>query len=156
MAAISQRARILDGYKDRIQALFGPGTAANYFRSVTRRPWMPNAAVRDCATVVDNGQRRSESGSNDETGRFWILSWSIVIDLAANWEREKTAADWSDKVQAIALAVQNWLPTKGCMNSEYVSDEPIQVNLTSGEAVNVWVIEFETEYLADVGALVNA
>ena len=53
MAAISQRARILDGYKDRIQALFGPGTAANYFRSVTRRPWMPNAAVRDCATVVD-------------------------------------------------------------------------------------------------------
>lgn len=147
----SQRALILDGAKSRINTAYGPaGISAHWFRNVWRRPWAPGNQVRPALTVVDGGQQQLSDPQNEDTKEY-ELTFQTVLDLEADWSREKSEQDWSDRVEALKVLIQNWLPAYGVLEMNYRNDEPVEVVLQAGKVEAIWVIEFTARYFCEVG-----
>ena len=149
-----QRTTILDAAKTALDGWYGPsGSEDRIFRKVWRRAWRPNNSVRPAATIVDNGQKRVEN-EDDAESEIFAVAWVIVIDLAENWDRQDPYTEWSDYIADIIKKFHNWCGA-GCgeFNTTYVSDDPFDVLLVDGASKEIWTIEFETQYIAEVNAI---
>jgi len=142
---------ILSAIKERLNQKFGPGgDEEEIFRAVWRRPWKPGNTVRPALTVVDDGQMKTDG--NPEDSKDVVLKIKLMLDLAANWDREAAQDTWSPRIQAIVESLINWLPTGaiGVTRLDYLSDDPLDVLIPDGKSESIWVIEFECTYFLDV------
>ena len=137
-----------------INRLFGrsAGTLGQWFRSVRVGPWQPASKVRPACTVVDNGAKK---GGQDDSGttKGRVLAVHLVLDIESEGDKEKTVADWSDRVALIDQSLQNFKPAGGLRRFDYISDDPYEVILTSGSSQQIWMMEFEAEYWIEVPGL---
>lgn len=149
----TQRVKILDHYRALLERQYVKG-ARNWFRWAKRLPWRPGNPQRPAMWIVDDGQERSEKEDDTPDARSFKLKWKIVLDLAANWENEEVVEDWTERVQAIILTVlpNGADPPWAIERTNYVSDDPVDVVLSSGASEQIWIIEFETYYLQDISA----
>ena len=149
---MSFRSDILSGIRDRVEDRFDVtnGSDLKLFRSVWRRAWRPGNKVRPACTVVDRGQRNA--GRDDpDASKDVLLSYHLMIDLKEQWDRQTPYEDWSDNVQGIIEALQNWLPVGcGVVTHDYVDDDPWEVELAHGAREEVWLIAMEVGYILDV------
>jgi len=63
--------------------------------------------------------------------------------------------DWSDRIEALALAIQNFNPQCGVMRMDYLSDDPFTVEIPNGPSEKIWTIMFEYEYVVGVTAFAD-
>jgi hypothetical protein len=146
------RTLILDNVKTRLDAAFGPqGTEGQWFRDSWRGPWIIGRQSRPYYCISDFGAKRSEN-LNSNTQKNRVLSFHVILGLNENWERVDEHQDWTDRVEKIAAKVQNYKAAGGMKRLDYISDDPFEVVLESGQSEGIWVIEFEAEYWMDVGA----
>lgn len=153
MSQTTQRTKILEAVRARLDTAYGPKTANSWLRSVKLGPWAPGSAVRPCLTVNDGGQRKAMNDGDAEDTKQYVLTIELILDLSANWERQADAEQWSDRIEQIWTHLQNWLPAQCCLRMDYASDDPMDVILTNGSTQSVWRIELECEYFKDVGSL---
>lgn len=128
------------------------GTLAKCVREfVSDRPWSPQNAPATRATVLDNGMSRAGYRDSESTKSFEVET-EIVFDLPANWRADYDA--WCDVISGVAEDFQNRLfGVAGMLRCEYVDDDPVTVALSSGAAVQVWVMHFRNTFMADVGEI---
>lgn len=131
---------------------FSKGTVAQWFRKIEVKPWTPGNTVRPAATIVDFGTRKSGK-VNSATTKNKTLSGQIILDIEAQLTREEVIADWSDRVEMISIALQNYKAAGGILRLDVTADDPFEVVLGEGKSENIWVIEFECEYFIEVSAL---
>ena len=154
MSATSQRARILEATKTRVDQNFCKNSGNKYFRDVVRGPWQPGGSLRPKLWVCDDGQEPGEPNDTDIESQDRKLKVKLVIDLADVLSRETVVSDWSDKVEAVVLNLQNYLaPGCGVLRCNYAGDDPFDVLFGDAKTQTIWVIEFEVKYFVDVGVL---
>ena len=158
--ADTQRVNILQAYRDRLKAKFGANTSRDWFRKFVQGIWLPSNNLVPAVYVVDDGQKKAMVSGDAEDSKQQILSVKLVLHLAAAWDREEEFNEWSNRVQTLALdpvlGIQNWLPGYGVIRNDYTGDEPFTVMIGEAEAAALWIVEFEAEYISDVGALGKA
>jgi hypothetical protein len=150
---IAQRALILSALRDRVETLFGPEgtTGRGWFRKVVRGLWHPGGQVLNACTVVDTGCRRGERGNSDETkGRTLLVL--LYLDLRATWDREEDLEDWTERVERINIALENWSPGYGVLSLKAMSDDPFEVEIGAGATAQHWMLEFEIGFFVAAGA----
>jgi hypothetical protein len=154
MSAVSQRARILEATKTQVNENFGPASSLKYFREVVRGPWQPGGSLRPKCWICDDGQSAGDANDVDVESQDRILKVKLVIDLADVLNRESVISDWSDRVEAIVLNLQNHLAAGcGVLRCNYAGDDPFDVIIGQAKTQAVWIIEFEIKYFVEVGAL---
>jgi len=57
--------------------------------------------------------------------------------------------DWSDRVEQIIDAIHGYLPARGCLEMNYVDDDPMDVQFMSGKTSAAWQIVFECVRFVD-------
>lgn len=128
------------------------GTDGQWFRQIKVGPWQPGNKTRPAATVVDYGGSRD--GKNDsDTTKSRTLKIHVVLDLNDQFDREAKVADWSDRIEQISLALQNYRAGAGVTRMDYIADDPFEVLLGNGASEQIWVLEFEADYFVEVPAL---
>lgn len=147
------RTIILDNLATRMEAKFSreKGTVRQLFRQIKRGPWEPGNVTRPACTIVDYGAKRGEKNNSDTTkGR--VLAIQFVLDIEANWTREKDCQDWTDNVAQIINNIQNYKAGPGLLRLDFETDNPFEVILADGASEQIWIIEFEAEFFEDYAA----
>ena len=127
------------------------GTIGNLVRAKNEGVWTPANAPQTRVTVLDNGQSRA--GYKDaETEKSMALETEVIIDLPGTWRSDYDT--WCDAIEAVIVDFQNRLfGVPGALRCDYVDDDPVNIELTSGQNVQVWVIHFRTTYSIGVGEI---
>ncbi|MCE5257008.1 MAG: hypothetical protein LLF89_09210 [Spirochaetaceae bacterium] len=155
IVTVRTRTQIKQNVGELLDAKFSlaKGSDGQWFRQIKVGPWTPGNKVRPAATVVDFGGSKDDKNDSDTTkGR--TLKLHVVLDLVDQFDRENKAADWSDRVEQIALAIQNYRAGAGVTRMDYVNDDPFEVLLVGGASEQIWVIEFEADYFVEVPAFI--
>ena len=141
----TQRAKICEGFRQRIEAFYGPrGARDEVFREVVRKLWNPGALPKPSCTVIDNGQDVVEHYEGEAD---LLLHVQVVLEYETNASLSGGADDWSDLVQDMINHVENWAPGELDVNLiDYVSDDPWDVDFSSGGTVRWHEINFDVDY----------
>ena len=151
--AHGQRSGIVSGIKTLLNTRFNAasGTTHKVFRLVDVRSQYGTAEMMPAAFVTDDGQR-SLGGIGDRAhdGGDRVLDISIVLVLAADWNKAAQLEDWSLVVEKIINSLHNDVDSlTGCgvIALRYREDTPVQVALQKGATAAGWAIGFEVEYV---------
>ena len=144
----TQRAKILEGVRAMIETDFAAGKT---FRKVERKAWVPGEAMRPSVVINDDGASKSSDKNQDETTKVILLKFQVIINLAADFASSQQAQDWTDIVELLRLAIQNFNPKCGVKRVDVLDDTPVKAEF-GGVSEHIWVIECESEYFVEVQA----
>lgn len=153
MPAHGQRSGIISGIKTLLNTRFNlaSGTVHKVFRLVEVRSQYSQAPMMPACFVADDGQR-ALGGRGDQThdGGDRVLDVSVVLVIAADWNKAADIEDWTLVVDEIARSLHNDVDSiTGCgvIAVRYREDTPVSVAMQKGATAAGWAIGFEVEYL---------
>lgn len=151
------RSILLEKLAERIEAEFGPvGRYAALLRAVKAGRWNPGELSAPCATVTDDGQRLSELYRGDAAGAAdlqRVLNVAVVLELPERWDQDGGAATWTDMIENLIGDLTKWREDGlGLIEVRYADDSPWTAVLQSGQSVQVWIVNFEVEYVTACAA----
>lgn len=153
MPAHGQRSGIVSGVKTLLNTRFNAtsGTVHKVLRLVDVRSQYGAAEMMPAAFVTDDGQR-SLGGVGDRAhdGGDRVLDISVVLVIAADWNKAAQIEDWSLVVEEIIGSLHNDVDSiAGCglIALRYREDTPVQVAMQRGATAAGWAIGFEAEYV---------
>jgi hypothetical protein len=148
-----QRSGIVTAIKTALNTAFNAatGTTQKVFRLVAVRSQYGAAEMMPACFVTDDGQR-SLGGVGDRMhdGGDRVLDVSVVLLVAADWNKADQIEDWSLVVERVIAALHNnidALPGCGAVAIRYREDTPVQVAIQKGATAAGWAIGFEVEYV---------
>ena len=148
-----QRSGIVSGIKTLINTRFNAtsGTVHKVLRLVDVRSQYGAAEMMPAAFVTDDGQR-SLGGVGDRAhdGGDRVLDISVVLVIAADWNKAAQLEDWSLVVEEIIGSLHNDVDSiTGCglVALRYREDTPVSVEMRKGVVAAGWAIGFEAEYV---------
>ena len=151
--AHGQRSGIVTAIKTAINTAFNvtTGTTQKVFRLVDVRSQYGVAEMMPACFVTDDGQRNL-GGTADKThdGGDRLLDVSIILVIAADWNKAAQLEDWSLVVEKMIAELHNnveALAGCGVIALRYREDTPVSVSLQKGATAAGWAIGFEVEYV---------
>ncbi|MDD5705431.1 MAG: hypothetical protein PHR35_05865 [Kiritimatiellae bacterium] len=143
----------MTGVKTLINTRFNltSGTTHKVFRQVEVRSQYNLAPMMPAAFVSDDGQR-ALGGVGDKThdGGDRVLDLSVVLVIAADWNKAAEIEDWTKVVEEIINSLHNDVDSiTGCgvVAIRYREDTPVSVAMQKGATAAGWAIGFEVEYV---------
>ncbi|GEM_PF-2632335 len=131
------------------------GTQSNTFRKAFTTPWKPEEKMRPSFHVEDDGASRDGSSAS-ETEKGFEARMLIVLNLKDDYSRTANYERVVKVVEDIILNLQNRCSIgPGVFRVNYVSDDPLRVQLSKGAAEHIWTIQFEVKWSAQVPDLNN-
>lgn len=151
--AHGQRSGIISAVKTAINTRFNvtKGTTQKVFRLVDVRSQYGVAEMMPACFVTDDGGRGMGGvGDRVHDGGDRVLDVSVILVIAADWNKADQMEDWSLVVEKIVAALHNnveALAGCGVVALRYREDTPVSVALQRGASAAGWAIGFEVEYV---------
>ncbi len=148
------RVQIIDAVTAAVLAAYGPaGSVEKTFRAVNLGAWRPGAHPAPSCVVSDAGQGAAdldragggEDGYDLQSQR--TLRIQLTLELPAQWDRPASYRKWINTVENLhGLICAAALNVAGIEQTRYVADDIWTAALTDSTSVQIWTLDYETDY----------
>jgi hypothetical protein len=136
----------------------GVGKAGRLLRAFRLGGWMPDALSAPAATLAYAGTRRDAAQGLGENGGSAVQSTmaaSLILDLPAQWDRDGAGGEFLSLVEDVETLLAGFAQRAaarelGVIEARLIADEPLTAVLESGESKQVWILDLEIEYAAEM------